>query len=376
MLNTIATAGSGNQPRSIVRLGGTPVGGVIEWEASNNSYYEADTFSVSFAIAALPSSNNLDWFSQQTEIFVEILAGYPANPDRPDASELSSLFYGRVDNIDPDFGQATVTITGRDLTAAFIDKKLTSEYQNQTASSVVTTLAQSHGLSTDQITATSTKIGIYFRNEQVRMQANRSEWDFIAWLAREEGFVAYVTAKSLYFGPDPRDTSNPYVIRWSPTSKTQASPSANAITLKTSRSLTVAKGITVTVRSASLTTNTPVVQSYPGNAKTIQAGKASPFGAIQTYYFNAPAGLSPTQAQQYAERKYKEIISHAMKLEGSMPADLILSVTTPMSLEGTGTSFDQVYFPRLVSRRMSEYEGFVMNFEAQNTTPELEQAAD
>lgn len=373
-LNNIPVTSVARQPRSIVRLGGAQVGGCVSWTVSNNSYYEADTFSVSFAVSGLPSSNDANWFGQQTEIFLEILAGFPTNADKPDASQLSSLIYGRVDDIDYDAGGTLLTLTGRDLTAAFIDQKLTAEYQNQTSSSIVTKLAQSHGLKASA-TATRTKIGTYYHNEQVRLQANRSEWDFIAWLAREEGFVAYVTGQALYFGPDPRDTSNPYVIEWKPSTLSQAAPTSNTTALRFLRALTVAKGINVTVRSPSRFSNTPVVQSYPGAAKTIQAGKASPFGSVQPFIYDVEAGLTPVQAQQRAERIYRQIVSHAMKLEGEMPADVILSVSTPIQVRGTRTPFDQVYFPRLITRRMSVSEGFVMEVQAQNTTPELERAA-
>jgi Phage tail baseplate hub (GPD) len=374
MLNTLPVVASSRQPRGIVRLGGSPIAGWISCTVSNNSYYEADTFSVSFAVSRLPASNNADWFSKQTEIFVEILAGFPSNPDSPDASQLTSLIYGRVDLIDYQPGSTILMISGRDLTAPFIDQKLTAEYQNQTASAIVQTLAKSHGIDS-QVTSTTTKIGTYYRNEQVRMEANRSEWDFIAWLAREEGFVAFLSpAIGLYFGPDPRTTSNPYVIQWKPPSASQGGPVSNMTGLTFSRSLTVAKGITVTVRSPSLTTKTPVVQSFPGPAKTIQAGKASPFGSVQSYFFNERAGLTSVQAQQIAERRYKEIVSHAMKLEGQLPADVILGINTTIQVQGTGTAFDQLYFPRLITRRLGVDTGFAMEIEAQNTTPELEQA--
>ncbi len=373
MLNSIATVGTARQPGAIVRIGGAAISGWINWSVSNNSYYEADTFSVSFATSKLPAANNANWFSQQTEIFVEVLAGFPSNQLNPDASQLTSLIYGRVDDIEWDVGETLLTLTGRDLTAAFIDKKLADDYHNQRAYQVVSALAASHNI-TPVVTKTTAVIGTYYNSEQVRMQANRSEWDFIAWLAREEGFVAYVTGQSLYFGPDPRNTNNPYVIRYTPPNDTQGAPSVNATELRFARSLTVAKGISVVVRSASLTSNTPVVQSYPGAGKTIQAGKASPFGSVQTYYFNATSGLTPVQAQQLAETKYNEIVSHAMKVEGEMPADLLLGINTPLQVTGTGTAWDQVYFPRLVTRHMHPDDGFTMEFAAQNTTPELEEA--
>ncbi|MDT9121029.1 hypothetical protein RSW84_26680, partial [Escherichia coli] len=55
----------------------------------------------------------------------------------------------------------------------------------------------------------------------------------------------------------------------------QGVPTANFQTLRTSRSLTVAKGITVVVKSPSLKTSKSVTGYYPSKPKTTQAGKAS-----------------------------------------------------------------------------------------------------
>src|SRR6185312_15026296 len=112
--------GEVRHPRAIVKLSGTAVDGWISWEVTSNTFYEADTFRVSFAVSDLPPANDANWFSTQKELFVEIFAGFPSNPDKPDPSELKSLIYGRVDEMDFDPLQATINLTGRDLTAVFI----------------------------------------------------------------------------------------------------------------------------------------------------------------------------------------------------------------------------------------------------------------
>jgi phage protein D len=396
MLNTLPVKAAVRQPRAIVRVstpylsaddalaaslssGGTSasspvaIDACIHWSVSNNSYFEADTFSVDFAVSKLPASNDADWFSQQSEIFLEVLAGFPANPAASTASELTSLIYGRVDTIDFDPTGTTMTLTGRDLTAVFIDNKLTQTYQEQKAFRAVEALAQSHGLSC-LATVTTGKIGSYLLNQQVRIQATQSEWDFIAWLARESGFVAYVQGQSLYFGPDERVGAEPYAIQWTPPTSTQNTPAANVTSLRFSRGMTVAKGITVTCRSTQHGKKTAVVQSYPSAAKTVQAGKSGPFGNVQTYYYNIAPNLTPQQVESAAEQRYNQIVSHAMKLSAELPADLLMSISVPIQVTGTGTAWDQTYYPRLITRSMSVDEGFAMSVEAQNTTPELERA--
>jgi hypothetical protein len=374
MLNNPDARSAHRQPRALVRLNDAIVPGWVSWTVANNTFYEADTFRVSFAASALPASNNAAWFAGQRETFAEILAGFPSDPANPLPFELMSLIYGRVDHIEYDPVATLITLTGRDLTAAFIDAKLSKDYANQRSSDVAASLAAAHGL-TPVVTQTRDRIGTYYKHDQVRMQADRSEWDLLAWLSREEGFVCYVSGRTLYFGPDPRSTDNPYVIQWQPPSAAGGAPVSNVMELSFSRSQTVAKGVAVTVRSPSLTKKTPVVQSYPSAPKAIQAGQASPFGNVQPYYYTVAAGQTAVQVQQYAQRKYQEIISHEMKLRARLPADDLLTVATPIRVTGTGTAWDQLYYPREITREMAIDEGYSMTVEAQNHSDDQVPAA-
>ena len=360
-INTPPVAAS-RQPRSVIQLGGLSIPGLASWSVSNNSYYEADTFTIRYASSVVP----MNWFSMQKEIFAEIFAGFPANPANPQPSELESLIYGRIDTIEFEPHPGILTLTGRDLTAAFIDARVSTQYQNKTSSQVATALAQEHGL-TPVVTPTSTLIGTYYTRDQVQLASNRSEWDLLSLLAREEGFVCFVSGQSLYFEPDPRSTQNPYLIQWQAPDDTHGSPIANVKSIEFSRSMTVAKGISVTVRSPSLTRKTAVVQSYPTGPKAIAAGKSSPFGATQSFYFTLPAGKTPTEVALYAQQVYEDIISHEMKMTAHLPADNLLQISTPIQVTGTGTAFDQIYFPRLITREMNMDDGYNMTVEAQNT---------
>lgn len=368
-VNTIPAQALARQPRGIVKLGGQAVSGWVSWEVSSNNYYEADTFRVSFAASALPVANNAAWFATQKELFVEIFAGFPANPERINSTDLQSLIYGRVDDISFDPVSTLITVTGRDLTAAFIDAKLTAAWTNQTSSSIAIALASSHGL-TPVVTATKTNVGTYYKHDQVRMQSNRSEWDLLAWIAREEGFVCYVTGNELHFEPDTVLSADPYVIRWTAPSAPTGYPTANVQELHFSRSLTVAKGITVTVRSPSTTKKTPVVQSYPAAAKVVKVGKSAPFGNSQAYFFTIASNKTANDVQAYAQARYKEIIAHEMKLHARLPGDNLLSTRTLLRVDGTGTAFDQTYFPNVITRQMSMDEGYTMTVEAKNHNPD------
>jgi hypothetical protein len=375
-INTLPVVASGRRPRGIVQLG--PVGslasvpGWVTWSVSNNSYYEADTFRIVYSTSALPASFTANDFSNQTEIFAQIFGGFPQDPANPQVSELTNLIFGRVDDIGYNPVTREITLTGRDLTAAFIDSRIGSQFKNKTSSQIATQLAQSHGLDTSNITPTKTLAGTYYTRDQVQLASNRSEWDLLSFLAREEGFVVFVSGNSLFFQPDPRPTgaANPYVIDWKQPNNQNGSPVSNVTDLNFGRSLTVAKGISVTARSPNLVTGRAVVQSYPSTPKEIGAGKSSPFGATQQYFFTMAAGKTPTEVAAFAQKTYENIISHEMKMTASMPADDILSISTPVQVQGTGTAFDQLYFPRLVTREMgAQDEGYRMTVEAQNTSP-------
>jgi hypothetical protein len=374
-LNPLPFVSSGRQPRGLIQLGPfgslTTVPGWTRVSVTNNSYYEADTFSIEYATSALPAAFNANFFSNQTEIFASIYQGFPQNPNSPQASELDNLILGRVDTIDYNPKMRTISLKGRDLTAVFIDNRITQTFISQTSSQIATMLAQSHGLDTSNIVATTTPVGTLFNNDQTKIAANRSEWDLLCNLAREEGFVVFVQGHSLFFEPDPRPTgaNNPYVIQWTQPTSANGSPIANVIELSFSRTLTVSKGISVTARSPNRQTGHAVVQSYPTTPKEIAAGKASPFGPVQQYFFTIGAGLTPSQVAAFAQKTYDTIISHEMNMAASLPGDNLLTVSTPVQVEGTGTEWDQLYFPRQVTRDLDNAGGYRMKVDAQNTSP-------
>lgn len=356
------------QPRALVRLNGSAVPGCKEFTVTNNSFYEADTYHLVFAASKLPVSNNAIWLAEQTETFVEILAGFPSNPQTPAPNELTSFIYGRIDDLEFDPVEQTMTLTGRDLTGALIDAKIASEYTNKKSSDIATLLAKAHGL-TPNVTATHTNVGTYFEQDTMQLQAGRSEWDLLSFLAREEGFVTYVAGQTLYFGPDQTGTGSALALNYVAPTFVGGPPSGNFTDITFSRSQTVVKGISVTVRSAGRY-NPTVTRSYPTAPRGTAAGKSSPYGAATAYYYNMPAGSTPQQVEQKAQKLYNEIIQHAMKMKVRMPADVTTDPTTTINFTGTGTAFDQTYFPRVVTRHMS-LDGFTMEIEAQNNSPNL-----
>ena len=188
-------------------------------------------------------------------------------------------------------------------------------------------------------------------------------------LANREDFLLYVKGKELHFEPKPTEAGDHYVILWDAPNDDRGHAVSNTVDLNFSRALTIAKGVTVEVRSWSDKQKAGFTASYPKASKGIQPGQSA--SKTQVYKYTI-AGLTPESAQKRAQALYGQIVQHTMNLTAYMPADQILSCTKTILVRGTGTAFDQVYYPESVRRTLSVGEGYRMNIRAKNKSPELE----
>lgn len=364
------------RPRGAINLNGKIVWGWISWEVDNNNFRSADTFRVEFALHGLPSGYGVDWFAAQASLQVEIFATEdwigsgvyaPTSADR--------LILGDVDDIDFSFDQSTIGLSGRDLTARLIDTKTSENHQNRTSSDVATLLAQRRGL-VPVVTKTTTRIGQFYSLDHTDINQQQSEWDLLCRLADFEGFDVFVTGNELHFQPKPSDTGDRYAIKWVQPSHDDASPHSSTTTLEFSRSLTIAKGVSVEVRSWNAKHKKAYTASWPKAAKGIRPGRAvsSDPNSTTVYHFHVP-GLTQDQASARAQALYKQITAHMVKLTADLPGDGLLTCAKPVIVTGTGTSLDQVYYPDSVKRSMSMAEGYRMSLSAKNISNEIEAAA-
>ena len=363
MLNLVPAQAEVRQPRGIVKVGGVVVPGAISFEVDNNNYYASDTFRVEFAASMLPADRGVDWWAAQTEITVEIFAGFPASVESFTSSELDSLILGQVDSVNFNPVSRVLSVSGRDLTARMIDTKTTVKYPNQKSSDIAKSVATSHGL-TPVVTATTRKVGTFYQIDAVRLTDQTSEWDLLTFLANAEGFVVYVKGNELHFEPKPAATSEPYKIKWQDPDESRGYHLANVMQLSLSRELTVAKGVVVWVQSTNPKTKKTYSVAFPSNkAKGTKPGQSSPH--LQVYTFRRPA-MTPEAAQAFAQTKHKELTQHELRMAATLPADGILTVASVIQLTGTGSVFDQIYYPDSIVRRMSFDEGYMMEISAKN----------
>lgn len=350
----------------MVKINGTPVLGWLEWEVDENAYREADTFRVMFALSALVAPFDAAWFVSQTTIGVEILSGFPADPQNYGSAELDSRIIGNVDEVSFDPVQRTLELSGRDLTSLLIDAKTAEKWQNQTASEIATTLANRHGL-TPVVTATTDTLGRFYQIDHVSTTNVQTEWDFLCWIAQQIQFVVYVKGKELHFEPLPDPSTAPsYPITWTEADEMQPF-SSSAKQLSFHRTLTVGNTITVTVRSWNAKQRKGFNATYPqGHAKGIRPGTATQ--PAQAYSYLIP-NLTQDQATKRAQSIYNELIKNEMRMNASLPGDNELSTLHVIPVSGTGTAFDQNYFPESITRRMSFSGGYTMETSCRNHSP-------
>lgn len=347
----------------MVKINNQIVSGWLDWEVDSNAYREADTFRVTFALSALVAPFNEAWFVAQTTIGVEILAGFPSNPAAYGAADLTSIVIGNVDEVSYDPAQRTLELSGRDLTSLLIDAKTAEKWPNQTASEIATTLAKRHGL-TPVVTATTETLGRFYQIDHISTTTVQTEWDFLCWIAQQTQYVAYVKGKSLHFEPQPDPTKAPlYPLTWTPADLTQPFGS-NTQSMSFTRTLTVGNTISVTVRSWNAKQRQGFTQSYPaGHSKGIRPGTATT--PAQAYSYQIP-NLTQDQATKRAQSIYNDLIKNEMRMNATLPGDSVLMRTSVVHVTGTGTVFDQNYFPESITRRMSFGEGYAMDVRCRN----------
>lgn len=361
-MTSTAANPNARQPRGLVQINGQTMAGWISVDVDNNVFHDPDRASVRFAISGLPSVYGLSWWGQQTDLTIEVFAGFPPNPDQFSTTDLDSLFYGKVDEWCAVWETNTVEIAARDMSAPMIDTKVALKDRNQTASQVAQGLATKYGL-TPVVTATTTKIGTFYDRDFVRLHSTRSEWDLLTWLAQREGFIAYLKRRELHFEPLPDpSTLTPYAVTYTPPTDAYASPQINATRLKTTRVLTVARDIQVTVKSA----HAKAKASFSASAS-----KGSGKDDVQQYSYVIP-GLDKAQCQARANQILADLSRHEMRLEMSGPADNRLFIGDVIALSGTGTVFDQAYYPDNIRRSLIFNGGYSWSVSAKNHNTEAQ----
>jgi hypothetical protein len=127
------------------------------------------------------------------------------------------------------------------------------------------------------------------------------------------------------------------------------------------RSLTLAQGIEVTVKSW----HSRAAQCYVQTASANQASGTG--GAVQSYVYITP-NLTPDVALKLAQQRLAELTQHERVIVAEMPGELSLTPGQQILLQGTGTAFDRIYSVDSVERRLDVAHGFTQQIRACNAS--------
>lgn len=356
---TDAAKGSiARKPILLASLNGNIALPCFETEITNTSHFTSDTFRAHFALSNMPPDLGASYWSDSANDQIQISLGFANSNPVP-------FILGQVDNAEIDQFKQTLILTGRDLSAQFIDTKTTEKYQNLTSSDIAGKLADLHGMQKN-IAQTTTKVGTFYVEDQVNLTREQSQWDLLIFLAEHEGFDLWVTGNTLNFQPSvdlQQDT--PYVLIYSDNGKGGAGKFSTFTDLKMNRSQTLAKDVIVKVRSW----NQIDARAFEVTAKRTQASKGQRAGGpAQTYAFTVP-NLNQQSALNFAQQKVEEISRHERVITAELAGDNSLSIRTPVQLVGTNTSFDQKYYPDTITRHVS-FDKYRMTLRAKNHSTE------
>lgn len=175
----------------------------ISFQVNWNGMGEIDDFEVEFQwdISDKPRHEFFYSGSKQSsvvvkgKVIVKIEAGF-------EGEEIVLLIEGEMDYPEWDFSDGeTVKIIGRSYAAKPYDFVETVKYQNMTATEAFQKICKTHGLTPIVPVATSDMIGEYVNDDHTSVAEEMSHWDYVLYLAEQEGFVSRIKGKEWYFAP-------------------------------------------------------------------------------------------------------------------------------------------------------------------------------
>lgn len=119
-----------------------------------------------------------------------------------EGEELKQWIEGDMDYPEWDFSDGEIVrIIGRSYASRPYDYKEKEKYQNMTATEAHKKICEIHGLTPIIPQPTSGLIGEYANDDHSNVSEEMSHWDYVLYLAEQEGFISRVRGKEWYFGP-------------------------------------------------------------------------------------------------------------------------------------------------------------------------------
>lgn len=342
-------------PRLRLLANDQALAGACEAEVNSNNHYGADRFG---AVLALGPDTWADaWFwSSESNILIDVQFSLDGGMG------FTSLIRGLVDTVSINPVNGAVRICGRDFTAALIEAQTQEAFANRTSSEIATIFAQRHGL-VPRVIPTSTPVGRFYQSDHESLTLDRfseatTEWDLLVYLARREDYDAFVTGSELCFQPSAPVATVDLVLH-----------PADTMELKLERALTLARDITVTVRSWNSLRQMAFTECVGSSINgTSPNGSSGNTGSAKQYVVIRP-NLTPDRALELAQQHLSELSRHERIIEFAMPAELTLTPRSKILLDGTGTDFDQAYYIESIERVFRPQTGFLQRVRASSSSP-------
>lgn len=119
-----------------------------------------------------------------------------------EGEEIKQWIEGDMDYPEWDFANGeTVKLVGRSYASRPYDYTEEEKYQNMTATEAHAQICEIHGFTPVVPVPTSGLIGEYSNDDHSTISEEMSHWDYVLYLAEQEGFVSRVTGTNWYFGP-------------------------------------------------------------------------------------------------------------------------------------------------------------------------------
>jgi hypothetical protein len=256
------------------------------------------------------------------------------------------MILGPVDRVEVDPACGEVVVEGRDLTALFIEARTQENFDNRTSSEIAVALALRQGL-VPVVVPTTNLVGRSFQNDHSRTTLDQharstTEWDLLIHLAELEGFDVWVDGLILNFAPLNALGASLFLTP------------QDCISMRLERSLPLASGLTVSVKS----------WDCRGTRAILQTATTSSSGKTAANYVVVRPNLTSTAAQTLAQRILSQMAQQGRTISIDMPGDLTTQPRAALAITNTGTDFDGVYVVTAVERRVSFRHGFTQTIEA------------
>ncbi len=327
-------------------LDGRLVSGLLRASVTSTNCFASDTYSLTYSLG-LQAAGDANYWCSTSSAYMELTV------DAVSQGTPTLMISGMVDAIHIDPIQHLVTLEGRDLSSLMVDAYRQQEFVNQTASEIVTSIAQSHNLES-AVAATVGAVGRYYGDGYTKLSLGQfsncqSEWDLVAQLARDNSFDAYVQHKTLFFQASSSWKSAPIIISTN-----------DLLGLRIERNLSLLGSVSAKVQSWS-SQNMAAYQSSEAPDKAlveVSSGNNTP-----SFLFSA-SNSTPQQVSDAAERYTTELSRLGTMLHLEMPFNLAIVPRLAFLLQGTMSNLDTFYMIDTVEWTYSPLSGSIQTVRA------------